>query len=484
MTKTLTAVVAHILVVVALLTAFGILGLARNESEGADKFTGELERNVKLRVLENDTAKEMGYLDELLDAFNKKYASYGIKAEDANMDQYIDLEKDGPYGYGPDILYQANDALMKYTDGKHIQPLPVEALDCYGEVSEQAWSAYAASYAGEDYIFGVPVNIQGPLLYYRKDLLPADWQTAWDKDRNGVPDMVEYWTDLYAYSKQVKSESGGKKFGYMKSLFDPYFAMGYLFSYGGYIFGDEGRDTKDIGLSANESYKGAAVIRQLASSMNEDCIDDTITVNAYSMIGNGTYFATMTTPDVYTMFISELTREYMRKDKLDRAEAEKKAKENLVVADIPKLPESGDLEDRNGKTIDSVMMGGINGYAVSAYTKAPNAALAFVDFATSYEMIMKRNQLLGIAPARADVAKNVGGLSETVNKNLVAGRIEVMPSVRAIARVWTPAQTFFSDLAKDPFRPKKDQKYTVADALKTALKKVDDQIYAAIHTLA
>ena len=79
MTKTLTAVVAHILVVVALLTTFGILGLARNESEGADKFTGELERNVKLRVLENDTAKEMGYLDELLDAFNKKYASYGIR---------------------------------------------------------------------------------------------------------------------------------------------------------------------------------------------------------------------------------------------------------------------------------------------------------------------------------------------------------------------------------------------------------------------
>lgn len=270
----------------------------------------------------------------------------------------------------------------------------------------------------------------------------------------------------------------------MKSLFDPYFAMGYLFSYGGYIFGDEGRDTKDIGMSANESYKGASVIRQLASSMNEDCIDDTITVNAYSMIGNGTYFATMTTPDVYTMFISELTREYMRRDKLDRAEAEKKAKENLIVADIPKLPESGDLEDRNGKTIDSVMMGGINGYAVSAYTKAPNAALAFVDLATSYEMIMKRNQLLGIAPARADVAESVGGLSETVNKNLVAGRIEVMPSVRAIAQVWTPAQTFFSDLAKDPFRPKKDQKYTVADALKTALKKVDDQIYAAIHTLA
>lgn len=162
MTKTLTAVVAHILVVVALLTTFGILGLARNESEGADKFTGELERNVKLRVLENDTAKEMGYLDELLDAFNKKYASYGIKAEDANMDQYIDLEKDGPYGYGPDILYQANDALMKYTDGKHIQPLPVEALDCYDEVSEQAWSGVRRLVCGRRLYFRRPRQYSGP----------------------------------------------------------------------------------------------------------------------------------------------------------------------------------------------------------------------------------------------------------------------------------------------------------------------------------
>lgn len=484
MKKTLTAVIAHILVVVALFATFGALSLRREEAEGSDKFTGELERNVTLHILENDTAKEMGYLDALLNAFNQKYASYGIKAVDANMDQYTDLEKDGPYGYGPDVLYQANDALMKYTDGKHIQPIPARELECYGAISEEAWSAYTAPYAGEDYIFGVPVNIQGPLLYYRRDTLPANWKTAWDSDRNGVPDMVENWADMFAYSKQVKSESSGKKFGYMKSLFDPYFAMGYLFSYGGYIFGDGGRDTKDIGLSAGEAYKGASVIRQLASSMNEDCIDDTITVNAYSMLGNGTYFATMTTPDVYTLFITELAREYVRTDKISAAEADKKARENLVVADIPKLPASGNLEDRAGERIESVMMGGINGYAISSYTKAPNAALAFVDFATGYEMILKRNELLGIAPARNDVAERVGGLSETINNNLQTGRISVMPSVRAVAQIWTPSQTFFSDLAKDPFRPLKDQKYTAVDAIKGALKKVDDQIYAAIHTLS
>ena len=482
MPKSLIAVIAHALALVTLMTTFGVLSLQREDAEGTEKFTGELERNVTIRILENDTAKEMGYLDELLDAFNEAYAEYGIEAVDANMDQYTDLEQDGPYGYGPDVLYQANDALMKYTDGKHIQPIPVEELDCYDQISEQAWEAYSSKYGSETYVFGVPVNIQGPVLYYRKDLLPENWETEWDDDKNGIPDMVEYWTEMYAYSKQVKEQSGGKKYGYMKSLFDTYFSAGYLFSYGGYIFGDNGRDTEDIGFAAGESYKGAYIIRQLASVMNEDCIDDTITVNAYSMLAKGTYFATMTTPDVYTMFIEELTTQYMF-DGLSSKEAEAKAIENLVVADIPKLPASGDLEDRDGEMIDSIMMGGINGYAISSYTKSPNACLAFIDFAMSYEMIHRRNELLGIAPARADVASDVGGLSETVRENLVNGKISVMPSVRAIAQVWTPAQTFFSDLAKDPFRSKSEQKYLTTESLIEGLEKVDSQIYAAIHTL-
>lgn len=483
MKRNILAITAHVLILAMLLTAFGCISLKKEESETHVKFTGELEHNVTLRILENDTAKEKGYFRELLDAFNEAYAEYGIVAVDANMDQYTDLEQDGPYGYGPDVLYQANDALMKYTDGKHIQPIPVERIECYDRISQQAWDAYTAEYSAESYVFGVPVNIQGPLLYYRKDLLPENWETQWDKDRNGIPDMVEYWTELYAYSKQIREESGGTKFGYMKSLFDTYFSAGFLFTYGGYVFGEGGTDTDDIGFSAGDSYKGAAVLRQLASVMNQGCIDDTITVNAYSMLANGTYFATMTTPDVYTLFLDELAKEYVRTENLSEADAYAKAKENLVAADIPKLPASGDLEDRDGEMVDSVMMGGVNGYAISAYTKAPNAALAFVNFATSYEMISRRNALLGIAPARADVAAEVGGLSETINRNLEEGRIAVMPSTKAVAQIWTPAQTFFSDLAKDPFRLSEEQKYLTQTALRDGLKKVDEQIYSAIHTL-
>lgn len=69
---------------------------------GSGVFTGELEQGVTIRVLENDTAISKGYFDELLTAFNEAYAEYGIVAVDANMDQYLDLANDGPYGYGPD----------------------------------------------------------------------------------------------------------------------------------------------------------------------------------------------------------------------------------------------------------------------------------------------------------------------------------------------------------------------------------------------
>ena len=476
MGKNISAIVAHAAVILAIIITLGLVGAFMSGADagaGSEKFTGELEQGAVLKVLENDTAKRQGYFDELLAAFNEEYAQYGIRAEDANLSESTDLEQDGPYGYGPDVLYQANDALMKYVDGKHILPLPVEELDCYDYIGEKAWQPYTSLYGTEEYVFGVPVNIQQPLLYYRKDLLPENWETEWDDDGNGVPDMVEYWTDLYRYSKQIRA-ADNTKYGYMKSLNDGYFASGYFLSYGGYVFGGEySDDTSDIGFSAGNSYLGASIIRQLASVMNLECTEDTITRNSYSRMAQGTYFATMTTPDVYSLFITEMvnagyTREY--------------AEENLVVTTVPKLPKSGNLEDESQGFMEMTVMGGVNGYAISSYTKYPNAALAFVNFATSYRMIKLRAELLAISPARSDIAIELGALNEVINANLENGVIYVMPSVRALAQVWTPIQTFCATIADDVLRGKNE--YAGYEQLKAGLENVDRQIYDAIHTLA
>ena len=74
MTKTIALFLAHALAVIAVLTTFGVLGLQREDQEAQERFTGVLEENVTLQILDNDTAKETGYLDELLNAFNEEYA--------------------------------------------------------------------------------------------------------------------------------------------------------------------------------------------------------------------------------------------------------------------------------------------------------------------------------------------------------------------------------------------------------------------------
>lgn len=444
-------------------------------------YSGELERNVTIRVLENDTAIAEGYFQEVIDAFNEAYAEYGIVAVDANMDQYSNLADDGPYGYGPDVLYQANDVLMKYVEGKHIYPIPVQSLEGYDKIPQTAWDAYKTEVDGVTYYMGVPVNVQSSMLYYRKDLLPDNWETEWDKDGNKIPDMVENWNDMYRYSKSIV-EKGEGKYGYMRSLYDVYFSSGFLFSYGGYVFGDNNTNAEDIGFAAGNAEIGANVLLQQAGLMNEDCIDDSVTVSAYSKLADGTYFATMTTPDVSSLFMRELTLEY-ESEGLSKEEAKAKAEENLVITDVPKLPASGDLTEENPELIPLKAMGGVNGYAISAYTKAPNACLAFVEFASSYDMIMKRHESLGIVPARSDAAEAVGGVSEIIYKNLDEGNIVVMPSIRAVEQIWTPAQTFFQDLAKDAFRTT-DKKYETLEQIKAGLEAVDKQIYDAVHTLA
>lgn len=351
------------LLTVVLMTGFCLTGCGKSSdrkevtnSENAI-FTGKIEKGVTIKVLENDTAISKGYFADLIKAFNEEYADEGIKAVDANTDQYVDLADDGPYGYGPDVLYQANDIIMKYADNKHIYPLPIEQLDAYQTTSPKAWSAFEIKKDGKTYTCGVPVNVQAPMLYYRKDLLPHDWKEKWDDNQNQIPDMVETWSKLVDFSRQ-RHAANPAQYGYMESLYDTYFSSGYLFSYGAYIFGKDNTDTKDIGFSKGEAEKGANIIQQLASVMNEESIDNTIQSSAYSKLGDSTYFATMSTPDVYSTFLDEIVKNYESQGKT-KEEAQKLAKENLVVTSLPQLPKSGDLNDTSSELIDNKMMGGL-----------------------------------------------------------------------------------------------------------------------------
>lgn len=473
-------------------------GNSAAESETVSDKTEEAAEQVVLHILENDTAKSEGYLQELLDAFNAAYADKGIQAVDANMDEFTDLAVNGPYGYGPDVLYQANDKLMTYAEDKHILPLTIEEFECYELVPEEAWDAFKMTLEGKEYYCGVPVNIQEPMLFYRTDMLPADWEAQWDKDGNKKPDFLENWNDLYAYSQFLRetdtSANQDGQYGFMASLNNLYLSSEFVFSYGGYVFGEKEDGTlnsEDIGFAAGNTTAGMSALKQMAGLMNEGCIDDTITLNRYEKLADGSYFCTVSTPDTYSLFIEKLTLHY-EADGLTKEKAEVKAKENLQMVELPAfMPANGDLSTKSETMSDSdwvstVVMGGVNGYGISSYTKHREACVEFVNFATSYEMVKTRADMLGIAPTRSDVAKECGDTTDMIFNSLSEGRIYLMPSIKAVDQIWVPAQTVMGDIAKDAFREKKGEtaKYLSEDDFKVALETVNKNIYDAVYTLA
>ena len=112
--------------------------------------------------------------------------------------------------------------------------------------------------------------------------------------------------------------------------------------------------------------------------------------------------------------------------------------------------------------------------------------MEFVNFATSFDMIKLRANTLGIAPTRSDVAVQSGDTADIIFQSLSAGRIYLMPSVKAVNQIWVPCQTVMGDVAKDPFRERQGEtaKYPGMAELQAALETKDKNIYDAIHTLA
>lgn len=449
------------------------------------------DEEIVLRILENDTAKEKGYLDELINAFNEAYKDKGIQAVDANMDEYSNLAENGPYGYGPDVLYQANDKLMTYASDKHLLAIEPEDFDCYDTTLEKAWEAFEMNVDGKTYTCGIPVNVQEPMLFYRADLMPENWESDWDDDGNKVADFFENWNDLYKFSSEIKNGNvdNGCSYGFMSSLNNLYLNSNFFFSYGAYVFNelDDGTlDTTDIGFSKNDAANGISAMIQFASLMNEGCIDDTIISNRYEKLAVGEYFCTVSTPDTYTAFVEKLALHY-EEEGLSAEEANTKATENIKMIELPALmPADGDLtKDASEETwVSTTVMGGINGYGISAYTKHKEACIEFVNFATSAEMLSKRAEMLGIASTRSDVASGTGEVADAIYKSLENGKIELMPSVKAVDQIWTPVQTLMGDFAKDAFRTDSEKKYSTNAEITDALQKADSDIYNAIYTLA
>ena len=98
--------------------------------------------------------------------------------------------------------------------------------------------------AADGNVYGAPAVIETLVLYYNKDLLPEAPKTF---------EEVEKLAEDPAYNFEGEA---GKNTAFLADWVNFYYAYGLLSGNGGYVFGKDGTDAKDIGLANDGSIKG------------------------------------------------------------------------------------------------------------------------------------------------------------------------------------------------------------------------------------
>ena len=176
------------------------------------------------------------YLEAIKGDFEKENG-VTVKIIEKDMFENLDaLSLDGPAGKAPDVMMSAYDRLGPLGQQGHLAEVKVDDK-IYNETDKKQVTV-------DGKFYGAPAVIETLVMYYNKDLI------------NEAP---KTFADLEALAKDEKyafKGEEGKNTGFLAKWTDFYFAYGLLSGYGGYVFGDEGTNPKDVGLNNEGSIEG------------------------------------------------------------------------------------------------------------------------------------------------------------------------------------------------------------------------------------
>ena len=276
--------------------------------------------------------------------------------------------------------------------------------------------------AADGKVYGAPAVIESLVLYYNKDLIKEAPKTFADLE------------NLAKDSKYAFAGEDGKTTAFLADWTNFYYAYGLLAGNGAYVFGDNGKDPKDIGL-ANE---GAITAINYAKTW-------------YEKWPKGMQDTEGAPNLIQTQFQEGKTAAII--DGPWKAQAFKDAKVNYSVATIPTLP--------NGKNYET--FGGGKAWIIPSSTKNLEAAQKFVDFLVSTEeqkaFYDKTNEIPANTEARSYAEGKNDELTTAVIKQFQ--NAQPMPNIPQMSAVWDPAKTMLFEAVSG----KKDAKTAANDAV-------------------
>ena len=276
--------------------------------------------------------------------------------------------------------------------------------------------------AADGKVYGAPAVIESLVMYYNKDLVKEAPKTFADLE------------NLAKDSKYAFAGEDGKTSAFLADWTNFYYAYGLLAGNGAYVFGQNGKDAKDIGLANDGSIAGINYAKSWYEKWPKGMQDGT---------GAGNL--------IQTQFQEGKTAAII--DGPWKAQAFKDAKVNYGVATIPTLP--------NGK--DYAAFGGGKAWIIPSSTKNLEGAQKFVDFLVSTEQQKAFYDTTNEIPANTEARSYAEGKNDELTTAVIKQfkNAQPMPNISQMSAVWEPADNMLFDSVSG----KKDAKTAANDAV-------------------
>ncbi|HEM4070134.1 TPA: extracellular solute-binding protein [Streptococcus suis] len=356
------------------------------------------------------------YINDVKADFEKENGvTVTVKTGDA-LTGLDNLSLDNQSGSAPDVMMAPYDR--------------VGSLGSEGQLSEltladdsKADDTTTALVTNGGKVYGSPAVIETLVLYYNKDLLTE------------APKTFAELETLAKNSKYAFEGEAGKTTAFLADWTNFYYTYGLLAGYGGYVFGENGTDPKDIGLANEGAIKAIEYAKTWYEKWPQGLQDGTAANNLINtQFTDGKAAAIIEGPW--------------------KAASYKEAGVNYGVATIPTLV--------NGKNYSA--FGGGKAWVVPAGAKNQEMAQKFVDFLTTTDQQKALYDATNEVPANTEareyaVSKNDELTTAVINQFASA---QPMPNISEMGSVWTPAGNMLFEAASGA----KDAKTAATDAVK------------------
>lgn len=367
------------------------------------------------------------YINDIKGDFEKKNGvKVVVKTKDA-LTTLDSLKLDGPAGKAADVMMAPFDRVAVLGKQGQLATVKLANDGRYNDADKKNVTLKGKTY-------GEPVTIETLVMYYNKDLIKK------------APTSFK---DLEALSKDSKfayENDKTKNVAFLTQWTNFYNAYGLIKGYGGYVFGDNGTNPKEIGLNNKGAVEGLTYISDwfknvwpkgmMSASSNENFVTDQFTSGKTAVIIDGPWMAA----------------KY------------KKAKVNYGVAALPTLD--------NGSKYQA--FGGGKAWVISNYSKQKGLSQKWLDYVTNKKNQTKffkdTNEVPANEQARDAVAKGDNDLAKAVIAQYKDA--DPMPNIPEMAEVWTGAENLIVDSAAGKKTPQQ-----AADAAVKQIKQTIQQKY-------